>query len=71
MIGHIPALLAHAIWGCGCKVSGGCCDDPRLSCLEHPLYRCHKCGKKVQLVKVTTIKVKVVDESKEGQEKKQ
>lgn len=61
-------VLAHAIWGTNADVSGGCCRNPMLSELAHPFYRCQSCQKKVQLVKVTKIRVKVVDESSDSHE---
>jgi len=59
------SMLVGAIWGAAATVSGGCCAAPMLAPLDHPYYRCKTCGKKVHLVKVTKIKVKVVDESSE------
>jgi len=60
-----PGVLVSAIYGPGTRVEGGCCAASRLETIEHPVYRCRACGKKVRLVKVVKIVAKVEREDLE------
>lgn len=62
LFGDPIGLVVGAIYGRSASIKGGCCDNPKLKCLDgHPIYLCVSCGKRVRLTKVTTIKVEVVD----------
>lgn len=58
-------ILAASIYGAGVDAESGCCENPILSDLCHPFYRCKSCGKKVRLVKTVRVRAVVVAEDKE------
>lgn len=42
-----------------------CCNYPNLMHIQHPVYECRNCRKKVRLVKVERVEARVIDDSQE------
>jgi hypothetical protein len=43
-----------------------CCLTPHLKEIQHPIYRCQNCKKKVKLVKIERIVARVIRESQDS-----
>lgn len=46
-----------------------CCKYPNLMHIQHPVYECRNCRKKVRLVKVERVEARVIDDSEEARAK--